>query len=305
MLKIHKEILKRIRKKTTKLQIIDILGIGIFFIIISILAIFFLRKSSFVYLTILVSKDKYSFTSAYYYKPPDWYLENLKIGMINKDILGKSDLELVDMYYYPTAVNERELYLTLKVKTVFNRRTKQHSYEGQPLLIGEGRVFKLDSVYISGNIQEINNNLDEEKKTKTVVVTGELEGKNHETLPNFGEVLIQDGNMIFMGIKKYLADQINKDLTVVNSKKETVAKITNVEKNTGYREFIYNNSYIKKVDPDRQIVRLKVELTLDKVNEKYLYMKTEQILIGKKIQLPFNNFVVYLTIEEIEQSDIN
>lgn len=294
---------KSIKKIISSFKPIDLIGISLFLTILIILALFFLRKSSFTYVTLLVSKDRYSFNSLYYYKPPNWYLENLSIGMTNKDIIGKTDLELVDMYYYPTVGNESELYITLKVKTTFNKRSQQHSYQGQPLLIGENRAFKLSSSYIPGNIHKIENQLNKERQTKTIIVSGELESNYHEKLPNFNIDKVIYGEVRFFGIKNYLADKVVEGLTIYDSKNEILAKIIDVKRTTGYKEFVHKNSFVKSTDPERQIVKLTAEINLRKVNDKYLYMEADQILIGKTIQLPFENFVVYLTVEKIENSN--
>lgn len=299
----NKKKLEKIKKIASQFTVIDFVGITVFLIILIVLVLFFLRKSSFAYVTLLVSKDKYAFNSLYYYKPPSWYLQNLKVGMVNKDFIGKPDLEIVDIYSYPNINDENQLYVTLKVKTVFNKRTQQHLYQGQPLLIGENRSFKLDSIYIPGDIHKISNQLDEEKNVKKIIVTGELEGKNHEKIPNFNDAEIITNDILYLGIKKYLADKIESGLTITNSKNEMIAKVIDVEKSSGYREFAYGASFLKSIDQSRQIVKLKVEVNLQKVNGKYLYMETDQVLIGKMLQLPFKDFVVYLTVEKIENLD--
>lgn len=294
---------KLIKKIMSSFRLIDLIGIGIFLTVLVILTLFFLRKSSFTYVTLLVSKDRYSFNSLYSYKPPNWYLENLTIGMTNKDIVGKTDLELVDMYYYPTVGNESELYITLKVKTTFNQRSQQHSYQGQPLLIGESRAFKLSSTYIPGNIHKIEDQLNKDQQTKKIIVHGELESNYHEKIPNFNIDKVIYGEVRFFGIKNYLADKVVEGLTIRDSKDEKLVEVTDVKKTTGYKEFVHRNSFIKTADYERQIVKLTAEINLRKVNDKYLHMEAEQILIGKTIQLPFENFVVYLTIEKIENSN--
>lgn len=282
---------KIIKKFLSKFKIIDLIGIGIFFTILLVAVVFFLRRSSFVYVTLQISQGEDAFHNFWFYKPSQWYIKNLSVGMANKDAIGKTDLELVDMYYYPNQGNAYSFYVTLKVKTVFNKRTQQHSYQGQPLLIGENRVFKLSSVSVPGMIHKISDHLGSDL-TKIITVRGKLENKDHEYISN-------DAETRFLGIRNYLSAIVEPGLTIVNSKGVVVAKILDVKKSMGYREFIYQNLLLKVADSEYQVVEMTVELTLNEVNGSYLYMEEERVLIGNVVRLPFEDFILNLTVEEI------
>ena len=115
--------LKKIKKFLIKLGFIDLLGISLFFITLIIAALFFLRESSYVYVTLEISSGNNSFQNLWFYKPTDWYIQNLKLGMTDKSLLGKENLKLVDIHYYPVLnVGEQTVFVTLKVNAVFNKR---------------------------------------------------------------------------------------------------------------------------------------------------------------------------------------
>lgn len=283
------------KKFLSKFKIIDWIGIGIFFAILAMATAVFLRRTSFVYVTLEISHGEDAFHNFWFYKPPHWYIQNLQTGMANKDVLGRTDLELVDMYYYPNKSNEYSLYVTLKTRTVFNKRSQQHSYQGQPLLVGEQRVFKLGSVSIPSMIHKIED-YQQDTLIKKAIVSGELKSEDHEEIEIAAETR-------FLGIRNYLADVIEPGLVIEDSKGKIVAEILDAKKTTGYREFIYQNSLIKVIDPERKNVQLIAELVLNEINGEYLYMEEAQILLGEIVEFPFDDFVLYLTVEKIEYPD--
>lgn len=288
-----KKFFKTIQKKITEFHFIDFLGISLFFIILVITAAFFLRRSDFTYVTIQVSNNKDSFHNFWFYKPPNWYVENLKIDTTDNDLLSRENLRIVDVYYYPVAnTSEQAVFVTLKIRAVFNKHTQQYSYQGQPLLIGEHRIFKLGSVVIPGFISKLGDSV-QAQKTKKVIVRGVVETEDNEDIENNGETR-------FVGIKNYLAQKLIPGTEIKDSKGRVITKILEAEKKPGYREFIYANSLTKVVDPERTKVKLVLEMTLQEINGFSLYREEERVALGEKLLLSFEDFVLYFRVEAIE-----
>jgi hypothetical protein len=285
--------LKFFKKRLKKFHLIDVFGIGLFFLILAVAAIFFLRKSSYTYVTLQISKGDEAYHNFWFYKPTDWYIQNLKLGMTDKSLLGKENLKLVDIHYYPVLnVGEQTVFVTLKVNAVFNKQSQQYSHQGKPLLIGDHRIFQIGNVSIPGLIRDIGDDVGE-VKTKKVIVKGVLENEDNEYIKNTAETR-------FFGIKNYLANKLEKDTGVVDSNGSVIAKILKIEKSPGYREFIYGKSLIRVTDPDRKIVNMETELVLTEVNGKYLFREENVMSLGSKLLLSFEDFDVYITVEEIE-----
>jgi len=291
MTKIVSFLTKKTRRILSGFSMIDIAGMVLFFLILVTAAAFFLRRSAFTYVTLQVSSGEDYFHNFWFYKPTDWYIQNLQIGMSSSDLLGEKNLELVDLYYYPTNTNEQSVFVTLKTKAVYNKRNQQYSYQGQPLLVGEHRIFKLGSVSIPGFIHQVSQT-PKESNTKQVLVRGSLEN-------DINEEIAHDAETKFYGIKNYLVEQIHPNIVIYNSKGEPTAKILEVKTNPGYREFIYQNYLKKVIDPDRTEVELLLDLTLQEVNGRFLYREEDRVLLGEKLILTFDNFSVLLTVEEI------
>lgn len=281
------------RKNKYKFNWIDFLGVFIFFAVLFIAVSFFLRKPSYTYVTLQISKgSKDDYYNFWFYKPTDWYIENLKIGMSDSNLLGKANLELVDMYYYPVNVaSEQTVFVVLKVNAVYNKLNNQYSHQGKPLLIGDHRVFQLEKVSIPGLIRSISSELPE-KVTQKVHIKGVFDSENNENI-------LQEAEMRFIGLKNFQADKVVEGLTSYNTKGEELMKITKVNKTRGYREFIYQNSIARVPDPDRTVVEFEADLTLTEVNGHFLYKEEESVVLGKMLLFSPQGLDLYFVVEDV------
>ncbi|MBT4652547.1 MAG: hypothetical protein HN981_02975 [Candidatus Pacebacteria bacterium] len=214
--------------------------------------------------------------------------------MKNKDLFKIDDLELIDILYYPNLdfkISEQTVFVTLKVKTTFNKRNNQYLYQGQPLLVGDHHIFKIGSTVIPGVIHNINTSFFE-PKTQKILVEGTLENEDNEEIE-------RDAEVRFVGVKNYFIDGVNSGSIIKNNKGKVIAEIIRIDKSAGYKEFIYNNSLIKIIDPERKQANILLELDVSKVNNHYFYRREDKIVLGKKIPLSFDNFNIYFKIEKI------
>ena len=122
-----------------KFHFIDVLGIVVFFVILGVAAAFFLRKQKTVDVVLRVSE---SGSLDIWYKPPLWYLENLKPGLGETDWLGRKTIAIKDINSFYTNQANRLFYITLTVQSAYNKRLNQYSYNGVPLLVGSYQTFK-------------------------------------------------------------------------------------------------------------------------------------------------------------------
>src|SRR3989344_8740241 len=97
---------------------------------LSLLYIFF-RKSEFITVTIKVGEeDVRSLPWMVDSGSRTWFKELFYEGMKEKDGLGRVNAEVLEVYSYDTAPSRSDIYLTIKLKTVYSRATNQFTYKG-------------------------------------------------------------------------------------------------------------------------------------------------------------------------------
>lgn len=285
--------IKKIKHRFQKLHLIDLIGVGIFCICLLVIGTTFLRKSAYAVVTIRVSNDKTFIPNVYLNAPADWYIQNLTVGLTDKDFLGRVNTQILDTYYYPRNLMGQTVYVKLKVQSVYNKNTGQYSYNGAPLLIGELQTFKIKGLSVQGVVLSVG---DQETRQiqKRFVVKGSLETQYNEDIKF-------PGTFTYKGIRNFLADQIKPGMMVTDNHGNEVVKILEVKKSPGEKEYVAPNGVVNSVvDLDRQQVDLSVEFVTTVVNGQPLFREEEQLILGHWLNLDFPDFTVYLTLMDVK-----
>lgn len=268
-----------------RLNIVDLVGMGVFFLVLATAVFFFLRRASYVTIKLRISQAD-SLTS---YGLPIWYFDSLKAGMVQKDFFGRPVISLLKTYSNPNNVSNRILYLTMDVLTVYDKRSKGYSYEGSPLFIGSYQTFKFNGMLIRGVVIKLANASD-----KPEVKMYEVEGfLNPEIILNQNPY---SANTVTDGVKTYIAERFSRGLEIKDNDHEVVAKVKDVTIGTAYRSFIAGSQIIKTVDTERKKVSLRLLLKTVKVGDIFLYMEDIPIKINSNLDLDFPDLSVPLTI---------
>lgn len=221
--------------------------------------------------------------------PYVWYIEKIIPGKAVKNLLGENIVEIVDTFSYPTAYVNNEVYVTLRVKAIQNKVTKQYTYEGSPLLINDIRSFKIQDLLLNGVIVDLSDHKYETKKFKVLV---ELNNKNY-TFQNNSDVMVK-------GIDNYVADFVKSGLVIKDSKNIEIAKILEVNKKPGVKVATSNTGVRTFQDPDRTQVFVTVEILAEKIGDSYFYKKTTPILAGEGIWFNLDKITVIGTILSVQ-----
>lgn len=286
--KIKLEIKKRIKNIST----IDILGLFAIFFITSVVYFFFSRKTEYLSVTIkLFNHDapEYNLGSN---QTKSWYIEQIKEGKAQKNMLGETLIEIADVYSYPNAYVYNDVYVTLKVKAIQNKTTKQYLYEGSPLLIHDVKSFKIHDLLVYGEIIDINS---EPRQTKKFKIVFELFDKR------LGSDFINNGELMIKGVNNFVADQITEGLIIKDSRNNELVRINKVEKKPGIRVVATENGTVNIQDPERTQVIIHADLVAEKINGFYFYRKEETLLIDERIWLTFEKITVPGTIISIDE----
>ncbi len=271
------------------LHIIDVIGITIFFVIISLTALFFLRKQATVDVVLRVSE---SGSLDIWYKPPLWYLDNLKPNVGESDWLGRRTIYIKNVNSFYTNQTNRLFYITISLQAAFNKRLNQYSYNGVPLLIGSYQTFKLQGVQITGVIQNLGQDIDKQVQ-KDFIVKGYL-----DPVANDPSALV--ANSISDGIHKFLADQFTTGLKMKDSNGQTIAEVLEVNKSLATRQFIYQDRLIKAADENNERVELKLRLNARQFGNLYFFMNEQPLLINALLPLDFNSFGASLRVTDLQ-----
>ena len=155
-----------IKKKLKNISSLDIFALFALFFITALTYFVFSRKTEYLNVTLrLFNQDspEYVLNSN---QPKSWYVEQIQIGTAQKNQLGETLVEVTDVYSYPNGYVYEDVYVTLKIKAVQNKITKQYVYEGSPLLIHDVKSFKIQNLLVTGEIIDIFEKERELKKEK-------------------------------------------------------------------------------------------------------------------------------------------
>jgi len=284
-------------KRVNKLKWVDILGVVTFFLILVVASFFFLRRPEYVTITVRLLES--NAPASEYNRPRQLFVENLQKGLRETDQLGRTVVEILDIYRYPSSIVNQDVFATLKVRSIYNKRTGQYSYNGLPILIGEYRSFRLQNLRLSGVIVDIEPN-EVPRETKKYLVTGFLDSRDHDNRPPEERVAIVDGINVD-GVKNFLADKIVPGLKMFDNQGTVVAEITLVNKTPGKISFIQNNRYVEVNDPDRKYVEITIEVLTEKISDDYYFQKEQALTVGETIFLTFDNLRIRPTITSIKE----
>jgi hypothetical protein len=96
----------------------------------------------------------------YGYRAPFWLSDKIKVGQVEKGKTGKVIAELIDAENYERGGEESLIYLTVKVKTIYYKRTNKYVYNDKyNLELGAPIELNLNNIQIAGQI--IDNNVPE------------------------------------------------------------------------------------------------------------------------------------------------
>jgi len=283
--------IKKILKLLKKFDIIDVISAIIFFFIIAMLAFFFLRKSEYVSVVIRVGSTD-NFQNTWTSKPPQWYLEKTKVGLKEKDVLGRTNVEITDVHYYPTNYQEQTIFIKMKMRAVYSANKDQYTYNGIPLLVGSYQNFNLGNIKIPGMILSVG---DENNEIKIYKIKGEIENKYNEEIKGLA-------NITYQGIQTYIYNNIPKNIELYDNKNMLILKTTSIDFKPAYKEFVNGRQVFKLFDPERKRVFIEALVLTKKVNDAYLFREEDQLKLKETIPMYMDKMSLTLTILNVENA---
>lgn len=264
------------------LKVVDLVALSVFLGIMVMAYFFMLRKANYVNIILRVSQSDLinANTGGVSATLPAWYLENLKVD--NKGETNKSSISIVKVFQYQNNSNEKIVYLTLRLLTVYDKKNGVYTYEGLPLLVGSYQNFKYGGVMIRGIVQKVGD-FGEKREEKIYLVEGMLEGD-----------LAGDKDLKMTcypsGVAKIYTDFIYPGLTISDSDDRVMVKVEEVKISPAYIKVISGGKLVSIEDKDNKNIKVKLRVRVEKFDDVYLYAGETAVKVGGYLNLDFWNF---------------
>jgi len=277
--------MKKFFFKNKELYLFDllwVLGLGL---LAFILLVFLFRKDEYINVTIKITNDNVLYSQTI---SPAWFSYFFREGMKEKDGLGRTRAEIKRVYIYNTSPDKKALYLLLRIKATFNKRTNQYSYKGRPLLIGAFLKVEFQRILANGLVTEIEG-MEDLRKIKEIIV----------------ETQVMDYQTAFpstRGVDPYLAEEVREGDVVRDLDGEAI--ITVLEKRVKPAQRVSVDSLGRAhliQDPLKKDLYLKLKLKIKEVNHEYYLFDDIRVSVSQKIPVHFDTLTLYPTIIKIYQ----
>lgn len=179
--------------------IIAVLGISFF--------LFFYRKAEYVSIRVKVTDQDVLYARTL---PATWYANQFHIGDIEKDALGRPITEITGIESFNMESNKKAVYLDLRVRAVYDTRTKRYSARGRNLMFGTPLRMNLSQVTFDGFITEFPGSgyqKDLTITTSTVLVLGRKVEPSLTDSVKIGDKVYDSNGVLLAEIKNIVVRQ--------------------------------------------------------------------------------------------------
>ncbi len=195
-----------------KLTYFDLFFGIIFLTMILGVFLFFYRKKEYVNIRVKVTDQDVLFANA---NPKTWYANRFEVGDKETDELGRVISEVTGIETFNMSGDSKAVYLDIRIKAVYDRRTKIYSARGANLIFGDTIRFNFSKVTFNALITESpstanqkNFSIEEKEITTILRGTGSLERGPAALEPQILEA-IKKGDAIKDSNGNVLAEVLN------------------------------------------------------------------------------------------------
>lgn len=283
--------------KVKGIKLVDIIILVVGISAISIFFFLFYRKTSSVIVTVKVGE-----TSIYYAGTSmpvggidlsgtkEWYANNFHSGQVEKQGFNNIQATVLDVYSYNKTPTSKNVYLKVKLNTVYNPATNTNTYKGVPVLIGSPIKLNLDNVYVNGIIVNLGD---------------ALGGTPRQTITLEAQII--DENQTFLettGTEDYVANAINIGDEVKDNNGIVLIKVLDKKVLPAKRTVTTSDGKVYAQDySSRKDVFLTLQISAQKNGDRYFFLDDIPILIDKPI--PINLPTISLSPKVIRFISVN
>lgn len=256
-------------KKLIKFSI-DNYFISIFFAAIAFVAIVSVFKLFFVKPTYVYAKVKMGqgLWWASTQRPSIWFVQNIKKGDVERDLVGSPIAQILSVRYYPWYTsNQYDVYLTVKLKVSGNKKTQKYNFKRSAIGVGSPIDFEFPNSQFSGTITDLKNEpIKDNYVEKIVYLTKRYAYPWEYDGIKIGDKFFDGEDTVFE-----VLDKSSSDTAEVITQEST--KILNLQ-TTELRRYI----------------TVKAKIKVKKVGEQYVFGEEQVLSPGKPINVSTSSF---------------
>lgn len=259
---------KRILRFVKENYFISIFGLIILFVgIISFFKIFN-TKPTYVYAKVKLGQGLWWAGGQ---KPGIWLATSIKKGDVERDLTGRSIVEVLNVRYYPWYnIDQYDVYLTLKLKVSKIGRANKYNFKRNSLGVGAPIELELPSVQVSGTVIEISQKPFQEKYTdKTIILSKQYAYPWEFNAIKIGEKFFNGENTAFEVIDKTEGD---------------VSRILSPQRTST------SNILSGSVFEQRQSIGVKAKIKVKEVGDQLIFGEEQRIYVGKTLNILTSSF---------------
>ena len=242
---------------------------------------FFGKKKELITIRVEVIKknwvDNYD---PYGYRAPFWLSDKVKIGQVEKNKTGKTIATLINLENYERGGEEAELFLTLRLEVLLDKRTGIYYFKDKPLSLGSTIDLNLDNIDIPGQVVDIN-----------------VPNNGYPTAYFYVKAMSRN-----LDSWKYL--NITPGLKVLDrANDEVIAEITKTRtEDSSLQKMDFTSGYLSAVKGETKDVTVEMKVKGYNVDDRWYFEGHQNLKIGNLIYIYTDKINLYgFEIEDIKQ----
>jgi hypothetical protein len=258
------KLLKRLWKFAINNYFISIfLACIVFVVLVSGYRLFF-TKPTFVYAKVKVGQGLWWASTQ---KPSVWFVNALKKGGVEKDLIGNPAVKILKVQYYSWGTSSQyDVYLTLKLKVSSNKKTGTYGFNRETIGVGAPIDLEFPSTQVSGTIIQLSKNpLIDEYVEKIIYL-------NKRSAYPWEYEAIKVGDKYFDGVSTIFE--------VLDKKATDTVTLTGDS---------FGN-YDATMTETRKYVIVKVKIKVKRINNQLFFSEDQLVNIGKPLSISTPNF---------------
>lgn len=230
---------------------------------VSVFKLFF-TKPTYVYARVKVGQGLWWASTQ---RPSWWFVQAIKPGMAQKDLVGNPVAQIISVRYYPWySSGQYDVYVDLKLKVTANKRTGEYSFNRSTIGTGSPIDLEFPSTQFSGTIIQLNNtSLNNTYVPKTIFLTKKGAYPWEYDAIQIGDTYFDGENTVFT-----ILDKQSSDTTIIAPDS-------------------FGNNISTTVDQKKYII-VKARILIQNVNNQLLFGEEQIIAPGKTISIATSNF---------------
>lgn len=274
---------KKIRKFARKNYFITFFFAVVLFVGVVSLYKIFATKPTYVYTKVKLGQGLWWSSQI---RPNIWLATSLKKGDKEYDLLGKPAAEILSVKYYPWyTLDQFDVYLTVKLKTSYNKKTNKYLFKRNAVAVGSPIELELSSTQISGTVIDLSEKEFTDKYIeKTVYLTKKSAYPWESDAIKVGDKYFDGENTVFEILGKSTSDKLS-----ISADKFSISSYIPVTENL---ELNY-----PVIPEEKRYIMVKAKILVKEKNNQFIFGEEQVVRPGKLFNLStssfaFNDFVV-------------